>query len=278
MTNTIIITGLKTPFTYLVDSVTGNEKSEYIVNTHKKSCTCPYGTHKPESIVSKPCKHLQLCLSSEFESITKNYVHFQLFKKGLVVAKVTKITPIVKGGKKTKIVAASYILNDGSRRCCFVNVGNIGQERFFEVYESSKDVNGNRVLKVGVTGDLVQSVGFNFGSQFDLVFKDGFYTKKTYGDIGCYTGYPSTSIYEAMTSFLFPESESHIEPYLDYLTDILAKRPTQSEWYNYYQHNAIQLAAMKDKTKALLLPIPLVSKIFKDKKEVVEFKQNQKAV
>ena len=277
MANTITITGLKTPFTYLVDSVTNNEKSEYVVNTHKKTCSCPYGTHKPEAVIAKPCKHLQLCLSSEFESITKNYVHFQLFKKGLVVAKVTKLTPIFKAGKKTKIVAASYILNDGSRRCCFVIIGNIGQERFFEVYESTKDINGNRVFKVGVTGDLVQSIGFNFGSQFDLVFKDGFYTKKTYGDIGCYTGYPSTSIYDAMTSFLLPELESRVDGYLEYLANVIAKKSTQNEWYNYYQHNAIQLAAMGDKTKKSLLPIPLVSKTFNDKKEVVEFKTLQAA-
>lgn len=267
--NTLTILSLSTPFQYLIQSVYRNngknEYKEYVVNTHKKSCTCPYGQHN--TLVEKPCKHLVFCLKTEMESMLKNYVHFHLVKnKKLSVVKITKLTRIVKAGKDTKIVAASYVLANGNKGCLFVNTVDIPKNRYFDIYETVKNSDGSRTFKVGISEQILTSARFSFGNQFDLVFKDGGYKKITYGGVGKYTGFRCHDIYDAMTSFLLPDD--HLQKqYMQYLENVLKG---ESNFNDYFQYNGIQLWAIKNKATFALSTLKSIT--FSSNADIKQYK------
>ena len=279
-TNTLTILSLNTPFQYVVQSVHRvngtNEYKEYLVNTSKKTCTCPYGQHKSHSLVEKPCKHLMFCLKVEMESMLKNYIHFHLVSiKKLDIAKITKVTRIVKGGKETKIVAASYVLANGNHGCQFVNTVDIKKERYFEIYETVKNLDGSRTMRVSISDKIVSSSRFNFGNQFDLVFKDGGYTKETYGEAGKYTGFMMHSIYDAMTSFLLPVDEQLQQTYLEYLERVINKIHPATVVYadHYFQYNGIQLWGFRNKARFALSTIKSIT--FDNAQQLKQYKASR---
>lgn len=252
---TLTVLRLNTPFTYLVQSAKNKNykgANEYVVNTHKKSCSCPYGTHHADTVAATPCKHLEFCVKIEREAMIKNMVHLHLAIKGIRIEKVLKVTRIVKCGKATQIVSASYITVTGKRASCFVNTSKMIKERYFEIYENTKNVDGSRTLRVSINEKVTNGLRHNLGSQFDLIFDRGVYTKHTYGDVGCYKGIGSVDIYQAMTSVVIPTATG-LESYMEYLRITRAynaKAPigdTERSTYlnSYFQHNGINLYYLK---------------------------------